>query len=144
MNFLHIYEHFDMTLNSRFTAVYEGNQVVEKPGYCGTLTDWAPTSSITTRKKEPHRDGRWIGGLPCSVRGVFRATTGGRRDLFGWLESASALRARLSCVDESVRLGAFASKRSRVPPSPRVWRQDDGEAERDYLLAGRVATIKAA
>lgn len=58
MNFLHIYEHFEMTLNSGFTAVFEGNQVVEKPGDYGTLADWVPTSIITARTKEPHRDGR--------------------------------------------------------------------------------------
>lgn len=71
MNFLHIYEHFDMKPNSGFTVVFEGNQVAEKPGDLGILAGWEPTSIITVRTKEPHRDGRWIGGPPCSVRVVF-------------------------------------------------------------------------
>ncbi len=46
-----------MTLNSGFKVVFEGNQVAEKPGEYG----------IPTGTKEPHRDGRWIGGPPCSI-----------------------------------------------------------------------------
>lgn len=81
MCFRHVYEHFDMTLNSGFKVVFEGDHVAEKPCEHGILAG----------TKEPHRDGRWIGGPPCSVRVV-------------------------------------------SAPLP----------ERDYLLAGRVATTKAA